>query len=480
MLLGALLYPLTGGDLLLTLVKRRIKFTDPQSVVCFNVHHHIALPSSNGNERLLSILLWSVIAAAFIGPGTITSCSMAGAVHGPALLWALSFSIFGCFVLQEAAARVTVVSGRTLAEAIAGRRNRFGRLFGVVLVSGAILVGCAAYEMGNILGAASGVALGGVLAPGAAVALIGVAAFALLWAGSGPTVARLMGVVVGLMGLAFFVTAAGLQPDPVALIRGALVPTLPAGSGLLVIGLIGTTIVPYNLFLGSGLAGGQRLGELRLGLAIAIGLGGLISMAVMVVGTAVEPPLDFPGLAAALTLSLGPWAPLCFAAGLLAAGFSSAVTAPLAAAITARGLFNRDDNPGWSQRGPRFRGVWIVVLAAGVVFAATGVRPVPAILLAQAANGVLLPVVAAYLFLTVNDPAVMGRDQLNGTTGNLAMILVLLIGILLGLVNVLRAGAKIVGQSPPGQTTVLLSSGVLAVVSIAALSVAAARRRAAD
>ena len=45
-----------------------------------------------------------------------------------------------------------------------------------------------------------------------------------------------------------------------------LVPRLPAGSGLLVLGLVGTTVVPYNLFLGSGLARGQQLGELRFGL----------------------------------------------------------------------------------------------------------------------------------------------------------------------------------------------------------------------
>ena len=431
-------------------------------------------------RRLMSILLWSVIAAAFIGPGTITTCSTAGSTHGHALLWALSFSTFGCFVLQEAAARVTVVSGRTLAEAIGRHGDQLGRLFGVLLISGAILIGCAAYEMGNILGAASGAALFGILGPVAAVVLIGASAFALLWAGSAPTVARSMGIVVGLMGLAFFVTAAGLRPDPAALIRGALVPTLPAGSGLLLVGLIGTTIVPYNLFLGSGLAAGQRLGELRLGLAVAIGLGGLISMAVMVVGTAVEPPLDFPALAAALSLSLGPWAPQLFAAGLLAAGFSSAVTAPLAAAITARGLFDRDGDPTWTQRGLRFRGVWIAVLAAGVVFAATGVRPIPAILLAQAANGLLLPVVAAYLFLTVNDPAVMGRDHLNGAAANVAMILVLLIGILLGVVNLLRAGARTVGQSPPGQGTMLTLSAALALAAVIGLSVAAARRRTAN
>ena len=158
----------------------------------------------------------------------------------------------------------------------------------VILVFGAIVVGCAAYEAGNILGAAAGASLGwGVPTPWFTV-ITGSVAFVLLWLGSAVAVARLMGIVVGGMGVAFLLSAVWLLPPANELLKGAFVPSLPEGSGLLVVGLIGTTIVPYNLFLGSGLAQGQGLGELRFAMGTAIVLGGVISMAVLVVGAAVE------------------------------------------------------------------------------------------------------------------------------------------------------------------------------------------------
>ena len=78
--------------------------------------------------------------------------------------------------------------------------------------------------------------------------------------------------------------------------------SLPDGASLLVLGLIGTTVVPYNLFLGSGIARGQKLGDMRFGLSIAVVLGGLISMGGLVVGTAVDGPFVFAALADALAL----------------------------------------------------------------------------------------------------------------------------------------------------------------------------------
>ena len=70
-------------------------------------------------KGLLSILFWSVISAAFIGPGTVTTASAAGASFDLDLIWALVFATLACIVLQEAAARVTIGSGKTLGEAIA-------------------------------------------------------------------------------------------------------------------------------------------------------------------------------------------------------------------------------------------------------------------------------------------------------------------------------------------------------------------------
>lgn len=423
-------------------------------------------------RRLLSVLLWSVIAAAFIGPGTVTTCAAAGASHGLALLWALVFSTCATFVLQEAAARLTVVSGRDLARALSHRGGGTGRLAGVVLVVVAILLGCAAYEAGNVLGAVTGAALALPLGAAALTLAIAVLAAMLLWLGNPATVARSLAAFVALMGVAFLATAALLAPPPAELAAGALVPALPTGAGLLVLGLVGTTVVPYNLFLGSGVATGQVLGEVRFGLAVSVGLGGLISMGVVVVGSALDGDFTFEALAAVLAARLGGWAAPLFAAGLFAAGLSSAVTAPLAAAITAAGLFGDEDRPRrWAPRSWRFRAVWAAVLATGVGFGLAELRPVPVILLAQAANGILLPWVAIFLLLAVNDRRLMG-EALNGRGSNLAMAAVVGVALVLGTSGLLRAAVAAAGR-PALDEDVLLATAVAVGL---ALAVPVARR----
>jgi Mn2+/Fe2+ NRAMP family transporter len=248
-----------------------------------------------------------------------------------------------------------------------------------------------------------------------------------------------------------------------------------------VLALIGTTVVPYNLFLGSGIARGQTLRELRFGLGIAIVLGGLISMAVLVVGTAVDPPLAFEALGRALRERMGAWAEGLFAGGLLAAGLSSAITAPLAAAVAARSLLSRQasaedlgHDPPWQERSWRFRGVWLLILVTGMGFGLAQVKPIPAIVLAQALNGLLLPFVAVFLLLLVNDVRVMGRAGLNGVLSNATMCVVVVVTVVLGTLNLTRAVATAAGLTPPTGGWLLLGAGL--VVLIVAHPVARALR----
>lgn len=416
--------------------------------------------------RLVQVLFWSVISAAFIGPGTVTTAASAGAHHGFDLLWALAFSTLACLVLQEASARLTVVSGRDLGEAI---RERFSRgALGPavpVFVLVAVVLGCAAYEAGNLLGGVAGAVLATGLTRTVLTLGAGGVAFTLLWLGTTRTVPRVLGGVVAFMGVAFLLTAFRLGPEPGPLLRGSLLPHLPPGSPLLVLGLIGTTVVPYNLFLGSGIARGQELGELRFGLTVAVVLGGLISMGVLVVGTAVDPPLAFDALGQALRSRLGGWAESLFAYGLLAAGLSSAITAPLAAAVTARSLRSRPaEKGGRPERSWSYRGVWLFVLLTGMGFGLAEVQPIPAIILAQVLNGVLLPFVAVFLLLLVNDLRLMGRDGLNGPVSNAAMVLVVVVTVLLGLLNVSKGVASVAGLPPPAEGPLLVLAGLLVIV----------------
>src|SRR5690554_8222142 len=101
----------------------------------------------------------ALVAAAFIGPGTVVTASMAGANFGYALLWALVFSVIATMVLQEMAARLGVVTGKGLGENIrAAITLPWLRHSVVVLIFAAVIIGNSVYQGGNISGARMGLA----------------------------------------------------------------------------------------------------------------------------------------------------------------------------------------------------------------------------------------------------------------------------------------------------------------------------------
>lgn len=390
-----------------------------------------------------------IVAAAFIGPGTVTTATLAGAAHGSALLWALLFGVAATMVLQEMAARLGLVTGVGLGEAVRRRfRAPLARGVAVALVVGAIALGNAAYETGNLLGGALG--LEGTVGGDVRLWALGIGGcgFALLWSGSYRAVERVMIGLVGVMSVAFVATAVRVLPQVDGFLSGLLVPSLPEGSLLVAVGLIGTTVVPYNLFLhasavGRRWAGAEDLPAARRDLVLSIGVGGAVSMAILVtsagtlhVAGAVEVE-SAAEMAVQLEPLLGGWARVLFGIGLFAAGMTSAVTAPLAAAWATAGAL------GWDAdlKDRRIRWVWGGVLGVGVLFATVGLRPVPAIVFAQVMNGVLLPAVAAFLLLAVNQRVWMG-DRVNGRWSNVAGAVVVFVAAGLG-VRALLAAAGI-------------------------------------
>jgi manganese transport protein len=419
---------------------------------------------SRFRSRLLNILFWSIVSAAFIGPGTVTTATKAGANFQFDLLWALVFSTFACLLLQEASARITINSGLNLGQAIAKQfEGRSTRMLALMLVIGAIVLGSAAYETGNILGSIAGLSLIFDVPKDLMVIGIGVLAFLALSLKSIPLIARIMGGIVFLMGLAFFTTAIQLGPSIPAIIKGSVIPSIPEteGAGLLILGLIGTTVVPYDLFLGSGvLDKKQAISEMRFGLSVAVILGGIISMAIMTVGTVITTEFTYETLAQALTYNIGPYAVYIFGFGMFAAGFSSAITAPLASAITARSLFDNKSNPKWKTKGLYFRLIYLGVLVVGLIFGLADVKPIPAIILAQALNGLILPFVSIFLIYVINDPLLMGENNTNKWFSNILMAVVIWVTLIIGTINIIKAISKAAGNQE------LLGDGVVIVVGI--------------
>ncbi|RAK00591.1 Nramp family divalent metal transporter [Aliidiomarina maris] len=399
----------------------------------------------------------TLVAAAFIGPGTVVTASMAGAQFGYALLWALVFAIAATMVLQEMAARVGVVTGAGLGEALRNVVKHPSLKVGFIgLVVAAVVIGNSAFQGGNLTGASMGAQ--GIWQDTAWVAwfrqqlglnpwalIIGLLAIAILWGGYYQRIEKILIGLVVLMSLAFITTFVLTRPDLTAMARGLVLPAIPSGGALTTMALIGTTVVPYALFLHAASAAKRwpqrhpqstdivraHLQQARADTRTSIPLGGLVTLAIL--SSAAAAFFNQPGtitgaadLARGLEPVFGVAATYLMAIGLLAAGVSSAVTAPLASAYALTGVM------GWSSdmRGWPFRLTWLSIIIVGMVIASLGVQPVTLIMFAQVANGILLPFITGFLLLAVNhrQMGVFANHRWQNVRGGIVLVIAIALG----------------------------------------------------
>jgi len=383
-----------------------------------------------------------LVAAAFIGPGTVTVCTLAGVNFGYTLLWAMTLSIIATVILQEMAARVGIITQKGLADIIKEQiKYPILKKLAVILILSAIVIGNAAYEAGNISGASLGIsAVFGESLYYLYPLVIGIIAFIVLYIGNYKILERSLVALVLIMSTSFVLTAIITKPDFALMFKGMFIPNFPKGSMLTIIGLIGTTVVPYNLFLHASLVKEKWKEKSDLKFArkdtyISIILGGFVSMAIIIAATAINGSEIKNGidLAKGLEPLYGNYAKYFLGIGLFAAGITSAITAPLAAAYVANSCF------GWNAnlKSLKFRIVWFLILILGVIFSSLKINPIEIIKFAQIANGILLPVIALFLVWIVNKTSVLGTYK-NGLLQNIISGVIILITIILGFKSILK------------------------------------------
>ncbi|MBT4614681.1 MAG: Nramp family divalent metal transporter [Flavobacteriaceae bacterium] len=390
-----------------------------------------------------------LVAAAFIGPGTVTLCSIAGVDFGFSLLWTLVLSIIATIVLQEMSARLGIISNKGLSQVIREEiKNPNFRNVVITLILSSIVIGNAAYEAGNISGGVLG--LEAVFGEKTLNILnininfysiiLGLIAFALLYAGNYKILERSLIFLVIIMSLSFIITAIITKPDIIDLLKGLFIPKFPKGSILIIIGLIGTTVVPYNLFLHASLVKERWKNKSDLKFArndtiISIILGGIVSMCIIISSASlnIENINNAADLAKGIEPLYGVYSKYILAVGLFSAGITSAITAPLAASFVAAGCL------GWSlnMKGLKFRSVWMFILLAGVISSSSGYKSIEIIKFAQVANGILLPVIAGFLIWIVNKDSILGKYK-NSKWQNFIGLAILVITIFLGLKSILK------------------------------------------
>ena len=385
-----------------------------------------------------------LIAAAFIGPGTVTLCTLVGVAFGFQLLWAIILSIGAAIILQGMSVRIGIVGQKSIIEVLREEiKVPWVRSLILILIFGAIMIGNTAYEAGNISGAALGLEtlLGSFTLTTSSFSiklfpiLIGLIAAILLWIGKYKILERSLIFLVVLVSLSFLITAVATGPKLVKILTGLFQFSTPKGSLLSIIGLVGTTIVPYNLFLHTELvrekwSRKEDLPHAIKDMIIALGLGGLISMSVIITAAGVETSEinNAADLALGLAPIFGDAAKYLLSVGLFAAGITSSITAPLAAAYVVCGCF------GWKAdlKSPAFKRSWSIVILFGMLLASTGLKFILIIQFAQIANGILLPIIAAVLLWIMNKASWLGSSK-NTWIQNLLGLSIVIISLFLSM-----------------------------------------------
>jgi manganese transport protein len=360
-----------------------------------------------------------LVTAAFIGPGTLTICTMAGVQTGTQLLWAVVLATLITIFIQNVAARIAWHSEQGLATVLLSSTGYpMVRTVLMVLLLLAIIGGNAAYEGGNLSGAFLGLntllptpeMVVGETSFSLGKILMGLAVGSLLWLGNTEMIKKILIVVVLLMSASFLLSAFLVQPDLGSLLNGLLIPQVPQGEWTLLVALLGTTVVPYNLFLHAALVKSKRktgisLEAMQKDTRYAVGIGGLISACIILAASAVQGSeiVSVADLGQSLVPLYGPASSYFIAFGLFAAGFSSALTAPLAAGYVAQECW------GWEAHSYKTKITALLVLGVGLWMTFFNVRPLEIIRMAQWANGLLLPLVGLFLFIILSKQ----KKQLN-------------------------------------------------------------------
>eukprot|EP00090_Calanus_glacialis_P015801 TRINITY_DN24887_c0_g1_i1.p1 TRINITY_DN24887_c0_g1~~TRINITY_DN24887_c0_g1_i1.p1 ORF type:complete len:422 (+),score=127.74 TRINITY_DN24887_c0_g1_i1:187-1266(+) len=260
-----------------------------------------------------------------------------------------------------------------------------------------------------------------------------------------------LGIMLGILMIGmvtlFLVVVASMGMDWTNFLWG-LLPNLPpktetsAEPADIIISLVSTTSVGYNLFLGGAMAKGRQLGSAQRGIAFSTVSAVAVSILILIVGSGFHQDggsttFTISQLSAFIYKFLGTAGVVVFSLGFIAAALSSILTCPLAAALTADSVLtfkeketldeekeSTTDKNEEKREMPRmiFLGLMLFMVLVSVVVISANADRTYVILIAQVFNGCLLPLFSTCLLLCLNDKQFMVSSPQSGLA-NIAMII---------------------------------------------------------
>jgi manganese transport protein len=355
-----------------------------------------------------------VASIAYVDPGNFATNVQGGAQYGYMLLWVVLAANLIAMLIQYLSAKLGIVTERNLPEVI---RERFPRpVTWAMWVQAEVMA--MSTDIAEFLGAALGLNLLFGVPLFTAGLMTGVIAFAILELQS-RGVRKFELAITALLGIifaGFLYETVRIGPSAHQSLRG-LLPNLSGSGGLyLAVGIIGATVMPHVIYLHSALTQGRMpvrddgerrrvLRFERLDVIIALGLAGLVNMAMLAVAAKLFHTPALSGLStiqdahAQLGHLVGGTAALAFAVALLASGASSSSVGTYSGQVVMSGFIN--------VRIPVFVRRAITMAPALVVLAA-GMNPTDALVLSQVVLSFGIPVALVPLVMLTGNREVMG------------------------------------------------------------------------
>ncbi|WP_116051748.1 Nramp family divalent metal transporter [Amycolatopsis palatopharyngis] len=376
-----------------------------------------------------------VAAIAYVDPGNVASNVSAGAQFGYLLVWVIVAANLMAGLVQYLSAKLGLVTGMSLPEAL---RDRLGRPARLAYWVQAELVAVAT-DLAEVVGGAIALHLLFGLPLFVGGLITGVVSLALLAIYDRGGSRRFERVIIGFLAVIAIGFLVGLfvEPPSVSSTVGGLVPRFAgAESVLLAAAMLGATVMPHAIYLHSGLArdrhGRSAHGQLRrllratrFDVGLAMLLAGAVNLGMLLLAATNLQGLDgvdsIEGAQAAVQNALGPVVALLFAIGLLASGLASASVGAYAGAMIMQGLLRRHV-PLLLRR--------LFTLAPALVVLAAGVDPSRALVISQVVLSFGIPFALAPLVRLTSDRRLMGTDANHRSTVILAWMVAAVISAL--------------------------------------------------